>query len=155
MTTRSFILVFSVLCLIQIAMFAQVGNNQQKELLDVGAKPPENATVLFDGTREMLDEKWTYWEGPRLAATLPLKWFLVKDPSGMGNVLNSNDPTAAGGKYGTADIVTKEAFRDFRLHIEFLAGRSVAGNSFSRQNVERPNSKRVVSCSLTIWLDWF
>lgn len=120
MTTSSSILVFPVLFLIQIGMIAQVGNNQQKELLDVGAKPPENATVLFDGTREMLDEKWTYWEGPRLAATLPLKWFLVKDPSGMGNVLNSNDPTAAGGKYGTADIVTKEAFRDFRLHIEFL-----------------------------------
>jgi len=27
---------------------------------------------------------------------------------------------AAGGKYGTADIVTKKAYRDFRLHIEFL-----------------------------------
>ena len=35
-------------------------------------------------------------------------------------MLNGNDPTAAGGKYGTADIVTKKEFRDFRLHIEFL-----------------------------------
>jgi hypothetical protein len=32
----------------------------------------------------------------------------------------TDDPVAAGGKYGTADIVTKKAYRDFRLHIEFL-----------------------------------
>ncbi len=86
----------------------------------VGAKAPKKAEVFFDGTRKMLDEKWTYWKGPRLAASLPIKWTIVKDPVDKGTVLNGNDPTAAGGKYGTADIVTKKDFRDFRLHIEFL-----------------------------------
>ena len=86
----------------------------------VGAKPTKKAEIFFDGTRKMLDEKWTYWKGPRLAATLPIKWTIVNDPVDKGTVLNGNDPTAAGGKYGTADIVTKKEFRDFRLHIEFL-----------------------------------
>jgi hypothetical protein len=42
----------------------------------VGTKPTKKAEVLFDGTRKMLDDKWTYWKGPRLAATLPIKWTL-------------------------------------------------------------------------------
>lgn len=88
--------------------------------LGVGAKPAKRAEVFFDGSRQMLDEKWTYWEGPRLAATLPLKWAIVNDPVDQGTVVNSNDPAAAGGKYGSADIVTKKKFRDFRLHLEFL-----------------------------------
>ena len=121
-------LMFFILFTVQTGLSAQIGNKDTKEPLDVGAKPTKNAIILFDGTREMLDEKWTYWNGPRLAATLPIKWFLINDPTGSGLVLNSNDPTAAGGKYGTADIVTKEAFRDFRLHIEFLIVRP-GGNS--------------------------
>ena len=32
----------------------------------------------------------------------------------------TDDPVAKGGKYGTADIVTKKAYRDFRAHVEFL-----------------------------------
>ena len=36
--------------------------------------------------------------------------------------------TAAGGLYGAADIVTKEKFRDFRLHVEFLISEE-GGNS--------------------------
>ena len=39
----------------------------------VGAKPLPGAELLFDGTREMLDAKWTYWEGPRFASSLPIK----------------------------------------------------------------------------------
>jgi len=96
--------------------------------IGIGAKPPKGAEVLFNGSRKMLDEKWTYWEGPRLAATLPIKWQLEKDPAGTGTVLNSNDPAAVGGKYGAADIVTKEAFRDFRLHVEFYVSKP-GGNS--------------------------
>lgn len=93
------------------------------------AKPIEGAEILFDGSREMLDEKWTYWKGPRFASSLPIKWKIVDDPTvDAGTVLMSHDPAAAGGKYGTADIVTKKKYRDFRLHIEFLVSKK-GGNS--------------------------
>ncbi len=86
----------------------------------VGAKPVEGAEVLFDGSREMLDEKWTYWKGPRFSSELPIKWKIVDDPVDAGTVLMTHDPAAAGGKYGSADIITKAEYRDFRLHVEFL-----------------------------------
>ncbi|MCC6462148.1 MAG: DUF1080 domain-containing protein [Saprospiraceae bacterium] len=94
----------------------------------VGTPAPKGATVLFDGSRASLDKKWTYWNGPRLAATLPIKWKIVDDPAGAGTAVSSNDPAGAGGKYGSADIVTKQSFRDFRLHIEFLIANK-GGNS--------------------------
>jgi hypothetical protein len=108
-----------ILAFISFPVSAQIG---------VGAKPAKNAEVLFDGTRKMLDDKWTYWKGPRLSASLPIKWTIVKDPVDAGTVLNGNDPGGAGGKYGAADIVTKKEFRDFRLHIEFLIEKP-GGNS--------------------------
>lgn len=86
----------------------------------VGAKPVAGAEMLFDGTRQMLDAKWTYWEGPRFSSALPIKWKIVEDPVDGGTVMMTFDPAAEGGKYGAADIVTKTAYRDFRLHIEFL-----------------------------------
>lgn len=104
---------------VTIPVTAQVG---------VGAKPPKKAEVFFDGTRKMLDSKWTYWKGPRLAATLPIKWTIVKDPVDKGTVVSSNDPAGAGGKYGAADIVTNKTFRDFRAHVEFYIA-SPGGNS--------------------------
>ena len=76
--------------------------------MGVGAKAPKGAELLFDGSREMLDEKWTYWEGPRFSSELPIKWEIVDDPVDKGTVMNSNDPSAKGGLYGSADIVTKE-----------------------------------------------
>jgi hypothetical protein len=88
--------------------------------LGVGAKPEPGAEVIFDGTREMLDAKWTYWEGPRFGSSLPIKWRIVDDPVDQGTVVTTDDPAAAGGKYGAADIVTKKPYRDFRLHVEFL-----------------------------------
>lgn len=96
--------------------------------IGVGAKPPKGAEMLFDGSKKMLHKKWTYWEGPRIAAALPIKWEIVKDPVDKGNAVNANDPAAAGGKYGAADIVTKQQFRDFRLHVEFLI-QNEGGNS--------------------------
>lgn len=86
----------------------------------VGAKPIQGAEVIFDGSREMLDEKWTYWEGPRFSSSLPIKWKIVDDPVDDGTVMMTDDPAAAGGKYGTADVVTKKKYRDFRLHVEFF-----------------------------------
>lgn len=121
---RSVDRIFSSLALLMI--FA--GFTQAQSHLNVGAKPPKGATVYFDGSRKMLDDKWTYWKGPRFAGELPIKWTIVKDPVDQGTVLNANDPTAAGGKYGTADIVTNKEFRDFRAHVEFLIEKE-GGNS--------------------------
>lgn len=96
--------------------------------IGVGAKPEPEAETLFDGSRAMLDEKWTYWEGPRFGSSLPIKWKIVEDPVDGGTVLQTDDPAAAGGKYGAADIVTKKGYRDFRLHVEFLIMKE-GGNS--------------------------
>ncbi|AKD54663.1 3-keto-disaccharide hydrolase [Spirosoma radiotolerans] len=122
-TTRRTVLPGFLALAISVAMIPDA-----KEPVGVGVKAPKGAEVLFDGSRKMLDEKWTYWEGPRLAASLPIKWMIEKDPAGPGTVMNTNDPAAAGGKYGAADIVTKETFRDFRLHVEFYVSKP-GGNS--------------------------
>jgi hypothetical protein len=94
----------------------------------VGAPPLKGAHMLLDGSREMLDQKWTYWEGPRFSSSLPIKWKVIDDPIDGGTCVMTNDPASAGGKYGTADIVTKKAYGDFRLHIEFLVMKP-GGNS--------------------------
>ncbi len=96
----------------------------------IGATPLPGAEVIIDGTRKTLDEKWTYWEGPRFNSSLPIKWKIVEDPANKdkGTVVMTDDPAAAGGKYGAADIVTKKEYRDFRLHIEFLVMKP-GGNS--------------------------
>ena len=97
--------------------------------IGLGAKPLAGAEVLLDGTRETLDAKWTYWTGPRFASALPIKWQIVPDPVVPGaTALMTDDPAAAGGKYGAADIITKKTYRDFRLHIEFLVSKP-GGNS--------------------------
>ena len=96
-------------------------DSRHSDLLGVGAATPDDAEVLFDGSEEMLHEKWRYWEeGPRFAAEMPIKWRILEDPVDEGTVVSSLDPSAEGGLYGSADIVTKKEFRDFRLHIEFL-----------------------------------
>lgn len=95
-------------------------NAHSSDGVGVGAKPIEGAEVVIDGSREMLDKKWTYWEGPRFGSSLPIKWKIVDDPVDGGTCVMTDDRAADGGKYGAADIVTKKPYRDFRLHIEFL-----------------------------------
>lgn len=102
------------------ALLLPILSSSLKAQTGVGAKAPAKAEILFDGSRKMLDEKWTYWQGPGLTATLPIKWQVMPDPVDKGTVVNTNDPASAGGKYGSADIVTKQVFKDFRLHIEFF-----------------------------------
>lgn len=104
-------LVFVALLLNSFVATGQVG---------VGTPPIAGAEVLFDGSAEMLHAKWTYWDGPRLGASLPIKWEIVEDPVDSGKAVSTNDPAAAGGLYGAADIVTKQKFEDFRVHVEFL-----------------------------------
>lgn len=119
---------FSVTMLTALAVasaHAQVG---------VGAEAPEDALVLFDGTRASLDANWTYWEGPRFAAELPIKWQIVDDPVDEGTVVSSKDPAAAGGLYGSADIVTQRKFRDFRVHVEFLVTEEGGNSGMYLQN---------------------
>ncbi len=111
-----------------IAMLMSVGSRVALADVGVGAAPVSGAEVIIDGSRQMLDEKWTYWEGPGFKSSLPIKWKIVDDPVDKGTVVMTHDPAAAGGKYGAADIVTKKAYRDFRLHIEFLIPKA-GGNS--------------------------
>ena len=86
----------------------------------VGAKPLPGAEIIIDGSRAMLDDKWIYWEGPGFKSALPIKWKIVDDPVDKGTAVMTDDPAAAGGRFGAADIVTKKKYRDFRLHIELL-----------------------------------
>lgn len=86
----------------------------------VGATPIPGAEIVFDGSRAMLDAKWTYWQGPGFKSSLPIKWKIVDDPVDKGTVMQTDDRAADGGKYGAADLVTQKAYRDFRLHVEFL-----------------------------------
>lgn len=94
----------------------------------VGAKAPQGALRLLDGTRASLDANWTYWQGPGFASALPIRWKEVEDPVDGGRAIMTFDPAAEGGRYGAADIVTKKEFRDFRLHVEFLVAKP-GGNS--------------------------
>jgi len=100
----------------------------------LGTKPIEGAEVIIDGTREMLDSKWIYWEGPGFKSAMPIKWKIVEDPVDKGTVLMSDDPVAAGGKFGSSDIVTKKAYKDFRLHIEFLVTKAKGNSGVYLQN---------------------
>ena len=51
------ILLTSAFCTLIFNINAQVG---------LGVKAPNKSDIYFDGTRKMLDAKWTYWNGPRL-----------------------------------------------------------------------------------------
>jgi hypothetical protein len=108
------------LLLFLVAATAALAASAADQHINLGAKPVPGAEVIIDGTRATLDAKWIYWEGPRFASSMPIKWKIVEDPVDKGRTcLMTDDRAADGGKYGAADIVTKKAYRDFRLHIEF------------------------------------
>lgn len=124
------------LCLAALLLFSNCSPAAEKEIppaiqradLNVGAKPVEGAEVLIDGTRATLDALWKYWEGPGFKSAMPIKWKIVPDSVAGGTCVMTDDRAADGGKYGAADIVTKKAYRDFRLHIEFYIAEP-GGNS--------------------------
>ncbi|MDE0863685.1 MAG: DUF1080 domain-containing protein [Rubripirellula sp.] len=121
--------------LLSLAVLLALGTSlQADDHIGVGAKPIAGSEVIFDGSREMLDAKWTYWKGPRFSSSLPIKWKILPDPVDDGTVLMTQDPAAAGGKYGTADVVTKKKYRDFRLHIEFLVAKKRGNSGVYLQN---------------------
>src|SRR5687768_11858691 len=68
------------LCAFALAACMITGFSSWGQRIGVGAKAPKSAEVFFDGSRKMLDEKWTYWKGPRFAGEPPIKWSIVKDP---------------------------------------------------------------------------
>jgi len=102
--------------------------------LGVGARPVEGAELVLDGTRAMLDEKWTYWDGPGFKSSLPIKWKEVPDPESGGTAIMTDDRAADGGKYGAADIVTKEAYGDARIHVEFFVAQPRGNSGVYLQN---------------------
>lgn len=118
----------ALFCLLFCLSLSAVSYAANPNEIGVGARPIEGAEVIIDGTKETLDAKWTYWQGPRFASSLPIKWKIAPDPVDGGTAVVTYDPAAAGGKYGAADVVTKKAYRDFRLHIEFMIP-SAGGNS--------------------------
>lgn len=119
-----------------LAAVAQVlSTSAADKHIGLGAKPLPGAEVIIDGSRAMLDAKWIYWEGPRFGSSMPIKWKIVEDPVDKGKTcLMTDDRAADGGKYGAADIVTKKAFRDFRLHIEFLVMKEHGNSGVYLQN---------------------
>ena len=79
---------------------------------DTGAKAPEGADILFDGTQKSIDSNWEMWPKKDMKIT----WSLVKSPTDDTKVLMTN-----GGKsWGTHDLVTKKKYKDYECHVDFV-----------------------------------
>lgn len=122
MKTQTFLSSFFALLMLTLVF---TGASAQSYL---GTKAPKGAKVYLDGTAKSLHKNWKYWEGPRFSSEMPIKWSEVIDPIDGKKAISSNDPAGAGGKYGAADIVTQDQFRDFTAHVEFLI-QNEGGNS--------------------------
>ena len=116
------------LAFLTLALASAAGVRAASPHIGVGAKPEKGAKVFFDGSKEMLHSKWTYWKGPGFKSSLPVKWPIVADPVDAGTVMMTDDRVADGGKFGTSDLVTVQEFRDCRVHVEFRIAKP-GGNS--------------------------
>ena len=70
---------------------------------DTGAKAPEGADILFDGTQKSIDSNWEMWPKKDMKIT----WSLVKSPTDDAKVLMTN-----GGK-----ILSAAPLRDRRKKV--------------------------------------
>ena len=73
----------------------------------LGAKPPEGAVVLFDGTNF---DQWKHGNGS------PVTWHLL--PGGVMEVRSAKSEEDRKNKIG-GDIETRQSFGDCRVHLEF------------------------------------
>ena len=62
----------STLVVLLVILSSASSFGQQKSYL--GTPPPVGAKLYLDGNNASLQQNWTYWNGPRLAATPPIKW---------------------------------------------------------------------------------
>ncbi|MBI1373723.1 MAG: DUF1080 domain-containing protein [Phycisphaera sp.] len=83
---------------------------------DLGAKAPDGADMLFDGTQESIDKNWVMWSKDHEARDDKITWSLVKSPTDDTMVLMTN----GGNTWGTHDLVTKKKYQDFEGHAEFV-----------------------------------
>ena len=123
----------AVLALLTASLLTAFGASPSPHI-GVGAKPEKGAEVLFDGSKEMLHSKWTYWKGPGFKSSLPVKWPIVEDPVDRGTVMMTDDRAGDGGKFGTSDLVTIQEFRDCRVHVEFRVAKPNGNSGVYLQN---------------------
>ena len=102
--------------LVGVACIAGCSAPSPKSSIGVGAVPEAGAVVYLDGSKSTLDANWAYWKGPRLKATMPVKWEEVNDPVDAGTAISANDPSAAGGLYGAAERERSSATSECMLN---------------------------------------
>ena len=56
--------------LIATAISISSSNLLAADNIGVGAAAVKGAELILDGSRKLLDEKWTYWKGPRFSSSL-------------------------------------------------------------------------------------
>ena len=102
------------------------------EPLDHKGRPRGGYEVAVDSVQAGPGDlvAWVQGREGAMSEALP-QWFVPVD---AGTVVMSDDPAAAGGLYGAADIVTKKKFRDFRLHVEFLVTQPGGNSGLYLQN---------------------
>ena len=61
-------------CVISLIALSAGMNRAVLADIGVGAKPISGAEMLLDGSRETLDQKWIYWQGPGFKSSMPIKW---------------------------------------------------------------------------------